>query len=187
MKLLIASDIHGCAHATEQLFRHFEHNRCNYLILLGDLLNHGPRNPIPLGYDPQSTAEQLNRYADKIIAVRGNCDSEVDQMLLNFPLMADYNNLLLDGRRWYITHGHLHSPDNLPPLQSGDLFCYGHYHQPLIEQRGKQLLFNPGSVTFPRGGHPASYAIYVNGRISINRLDDGALLSSYSLSMADRA
>ncbi|TCI02370.1 phosphodiesterase [Corallincola luteus] len=181
MKLLIASDIHGCAHATKQLLKHFVDGKFDYLVLLGDLLNHGPRNPLPLGYDPQTTAALLNQYADRIIAVRGNCDSEVDQALLTFPITADYNHLVLDGRRWFLSHGHLASKEQLPPLQQGDLFVSGHVHLAEIEYDGGITFFNPGSITLPRGGKPASFGSYSDGVLSLIRLEDGVEIQQYNL------
>ncbi|GAA5215018.1 phosphodiesterase [Corallincola platygyrae] len=181
MKLLIASDIHGCAHATRELMLCFHQDDFDYLVLLGDILNHGPRNPLPLGYDPQATAELLNQDADRIIAVRGNCDSEVDQMMLTFPMMADYNQLLINERRWFLSHGHQYGPDSLPPLRSHDVFVSGHVHVPEIIQGPHCYLLNPGSITMPRGGHPATYAVYDNERISIHRLDDDVVVNELKL------
>ncbi|TAA48324.1 phosphodiesterase [Corallincola spongiicola] len=181
MKLLIASDIHGCAHATKQLLKHFVDGKFDYLVLLGDLLNHGPRNPLPLGYDPQTTAALLNQYADRIIAVRGNCDSEVDQALLAFPITADYNHLLLDGRRWFLSHGHLYSPDKMPALSDNDLFCYGHFHVPKIDLQPSHRIFNPGSITMPREGHPATFGCYADKTLKIIRLDDGEIIEQHAL------
>lgn len=173
MKLLIASDLHGCAEATEKLLSYFVDEKYDYLILLGDLLNHGPRNQLPVGYDPQHTASMLNQHASRIIAIRGNCDSEVDQALLAFPLTADYNHLLIAQRRWFLTHGHGYSPENLPPLHRDDLFCCGHFHRPQLEQGSDCWLLNPGSVAIPRGEHAASFADYVDGDLRLRYLKDG--------------
>ncbi|GAA4885884.1 phosphodiesterase [Ferrimonas pelagia] len=155
--MLFISDIHGSITALEKALDWKAKLGCKSLVLLGDLLNHGPRNPIPEGYDPQAVAERLNEMADCIIAVRGNCDSEVDQMLCRFPILAEYNWLILDGRRLCLTHGHLMNPDNLPPLAAGDGFAYGHTHLPVAQWKEDVLHFNPGSITIPKGGHVASF------------------------------
>ncbi|WP_428772082.1 phosphodiesterase [Vibrio sp.] len=165
MKLFFASDIHGSLPATEQVLTAFQHSGADQLILLGDILNHGPRNPIPAGYQPTEVAEALNQYANQIIAVRGNCDSEVDQMLLKFPIMADYAWLLLEnGTRLFLTHGHLYHQDQIPPLAEGDVLVHGHTHIPKAERCDHFWLCNPGSVTFPRGDFAASYALYEHGQ-----------------------
>ena len=118
MKLFFASDLHGSLPATEKVLAQFDQSGAEALVLLGDILNHGPRNPVPEGYNPIAVAERLNQYAQKIIAVRGNCDSEVDQMLLSFPMMMDYAWVLLEsGHRLFVTHGHLYNTDKRPPLK----------------------------------------------------------------------
>lgn len=178
MKLLIASDIHGCLAATQQLLEQFRQQDYDYLVLLGDILNHGPRNPLPERYDPIGVAQQLNAMAEQIVAVRGNCDSEVDQALLNFPLLAEYNQLLLNGQRLFLSHGHLWSPDNLPPLKADDLFCFGHFHIPQLAQASQCWLLNPGSAAMPRGEHPASYASYHQGHCVVHELATGRPLLS---------
>ena len=121
MKLMFASDIHGSLPATERVLSLFAQSGAQWLIILGDVLNHGPRNALPEGYAPAQVAEKLNPYASRIIAVRGNCDSEVDQMLLHFPLTAPWQQVLLEQSRLFLTHGHLFSPDNLPALAAGDV------------------------------------------------------------------
>jgi putative phosphoesterase len=160
MKLFFASDIHGSEPATIELIKTYSASGANQLILLGDILNHGPRNPIPQGYNPPKVAELLNSLANQIIAVRGNCDSEVDQMLLNFPMMSDLAWILLeDGRRLILTHGHQYHAQQLPPVQPADVLIHGHTHIPVAEHIGQCHLFNPGSVTFPRDGFAPSYGL----------------------------
>lgn len=141
MKLMFASDIHGSLPATERVLSLFEQSGAQWLIILGDVLNHGPRNALPEGYAPAQVAEKLNQYADKIIAVRGNCDSEVDQMLLHFPITAPWQQVLLANCRLFLTHGHLFGPDNLPALTTGDVLVYGHTHIPVAERRGGNCAF----------------------------------------------
>ncbi len=168
MKLFFASDIHGCASSCERMLAAFESSGAKYLVLLGDILNHGPRNPLPEGYDPIKVADQLNAYADRIIAVRGNCDSEVDQVLLKFPMMADYNWILLpNGRRLFLTHGHTYHRGNCPGLVETDILVSGHTHVPVAEKAESCICFNPGSVTIPRNGFPVSYGLYQSGKLSV--------------------
>ncbi len=168
MKLFFASDLHGSLPATERMLKKYKASGADYLVLLGDLLNHGPRNPIPQGYQPAAVAELLNQYSDQILAVRGNCDSEVDQMLLNFPMLESYAWILLEkGQRIFLTHGHIYNSDNRPPLKRGDIIAYGHTHIPLAEQNGEQFIYNPGSITFPKGDYVASYGLYEEGRLKV--------------------
>lgn len=164
MKLLFASDIHGSAGACRVLLSRFETEGAQALILLGDLLYHGPRNPLPEDYDPKTVAAMLNGVKSRILAVRGNCDAEVDQMLLEFPMMADYAALWLDGRRAYLTHGHVFGPEHLPPLSRGDVLLSGHTHIPTTREQDGILLLNPGSVTFPKNDLPPTYLLYEDGR-----------------------
>ncbi|HGS4462964.1 TPA: phosphodiesterase [Vibrio metschnikovii] len=160
MKLFFASDLHGALPAAEKMLQQFTQSGANTLILLGDLLNHGPRNPIPEGYNPPAVAEKLNEYAKQIIAVRGNCDSEVDQMLLNFPIMSDFAWVLLpSGQRLFLTHGHLYDEQTLPPLSIDDIVVHGHTHLVRAERCGNHFVLNPGSVTFPRSQAVASFAV----------------------------
>ncbi|MGY3569040.1 phosphodiesterase [Vibrio paucivorans] len=168
MKLFFASDLHGCLVATERVLEKFEQSGAQTLVLLGDTLNHGPRNPVPEGYNPPKVAERLNQYADSIISVRGNCDSEVDQMLLEFPMMTDYSWILLEEhKRIFLTHGHLYNQDKRPNLKSGDAIAHGHTHIPCAEWVDDIVVFNPGSVTFPRQEFPASYGLYDNGQFQV--------------------
>lgn len=157
MKLMFISDIHGSLSATEHALSLFERSGSHWLILLGDVLNHGPRNPLPDRYDPPAVAERLNGYASRIIAVRGNCDSEVDQMLLNFPLMASWQQVLLPQRRLFLTHCHLYHPQQLPPLAAGDVLVYGHTHLPQAQRQGEHIYFNLGSISLPKGGQRAEF------------------------------
>lgn len=181
MKLFFASDLHGCLAATEKTLAEFERSSADSLILLGDILNHGPRNPVPDAYNPPAVAERLNQYADKIIAVRGNCDSEVDQMLLSFPMMMDYSWVLLEsGQRLFLTHGHLYNASKRPALRSGDVIAHGHSHIPVAEKDGEQYIFNPGSVTFPRDGYVASYGLFERGELKVVTFD-GAVICSTAL------
>ncbi|MDD9173264.1 MULTISPECIES: phosphodiesterase [Aliivibrio] len=182
MKLFFASDLHGSLTATQRMIDAFTASKADHLILLGDLINFGPRNPIPEGHNPIAVAELLNQYAESIIAVRGNCDSEVDQMLLSFPIMSDYNIVLLPtGQKLFLTHGHIYNADKRPLLKKGDIIVHGHTHITVAEWQGEQIIFNPGSTTFPRNedGKP-SYGLLDDSCLSV--LDfDGNVLNSIEL------
>ena len=171
MKLLIASDIHGSAFWCSKLMEVMEEFEPDHLILLGDLLYHGPRNDLPKDYAPKQVIPMLSKHADKIIAVRGNCEAEVDQMVLPFPCMADFSQLLTDGKVLYLTHGHHHSPDNLPPLKEGSIFLSGHTHVKLDEVRKGIRCLNPGSVSIPKDGSH-SCLLYEDGTFSLKILED---------------
>lgn len=162
MKLLIASDIHGSAYWCGRLMELAERENPDRLILLGDLLYHGPRNDLPADYAPKKVIPMLSDWAEKIIAVRGNCEAEVDQMVLPFPCMAEFSQLYLDGKTFYLTHGHHASPDRLPPLPEGSCFLSGHTHVKLDEIRGSIHCLNPGSVSIPKDG-THSCLIYDDG------------------------
>ena len=171
MKLLIASDIHGSAYWCGRLMELTEQEQPDKLILLGDLLYHGPRNDLPRDYCPKQVILMLSRYADRILAVRGNCEAEVDQMVLPFPCMADYSQLLVDGTTFYMTHGHHADPQNLPPLPEGSVFLSGHTHVKLDEVRQGIRCLNPGSVSIPKDGSH-SCLIYENGSFSFRILEE---------------
>ncbi|OIQ25952.1 phosphodiesterase [uncultured Vibrio sp.] len=176
MELFFASDLHGSLPATQRVLEKFEQSKATTLILLGDVLNHGPRNPVPEGYDPVEVATLLNQYADSIIAVRGNCDSEVDQMLLDFPMMTDYTWVLLESsKRMFITHGHLYNSTKRPALKENDILAHGHTHIPVAQIEEGVVIFNPGSVTFPRDGFPASFGLYTAGKLKVQSFEGEVL------------
>ena len=152
MKLIIASDIHGSAYWCRKLMELAEDFEPDRLVLLGDLLYHGPRNDLPRDYAPKQVIPMLSVWKDRIIAVRGNCEAEVDQMVLPFPCMADYSQLYADGCTLYLTHGHHHNPDHLPPLTEGSVFLSGHTHVKLDEMRNGIRCLNPGSISIPKDG-----------------------------------
>lgn len=177
MKLFFASDLHGSLSATEKVLDKYQQSGAEHFILLGDTLNHGPRNPVPEGYNPPAVSELLNRYAEDIIAVRGNCDSEVDQMLLSFPMMMDYAWVLLaSGQRLFLTHGHLYNGTKRPPLRPGDIIAHGHTHIPVAHKDGEQVIFNPGSVTFPRDGYAPSYGVFEDNQLKVLSFDDEVIV-----------
>jgi len=179
LKLFFASDLHGSFPATEKVLDLFKQSGAQHLILLGDVLNHGPRNPIPEGYNPPKVAKLLNEFSHEIIAVRGNCDSEVDQMLLSFPMMSAYSWILLNNnKRIFLTHGHLYHADKKPTLKAGDVIAHGHTHIPVAEYQQEYFIFNPGSITFPRNGFEPSYGLYENGAFKVISLSGEEILSS---------
>jgi uncharacterized protein len=171
MKLFFMSDIHGSLHYLKIALERFMLEKAQYLVILGDELYHGARNPLPLGYDPKEAASLLNGFADRIIAVRGNCDSEVDEMILEFPIMSTYSNILYNERRLFLTHGHIYNESNLPNLCAGDVFIYGHVHLPIAEKKDDIFIINPGSITFPKDNNPNTYAVLEDDVFMIKKLD----------------
>ncbi len=170
MKLLIASDLHGSALWTRRLLGVFRNNGAERLVLLGDILYHGPRNDLPDEYDPKAVAEALNPLADRIIAVRGNCEAEVDGMVLDFPVSPDYG-VIFDGKKvLYLSHGHR----EIPKLPAGALYCTGHTHIPHdYEENGVRFL-NPGSVSIPKNGTAHSCVLYDGGDVRFLDLETEA-------------
>ena len=178
MTLFVCSDIHGDYQAAQRAIEAFERSEAEQLILLGDLINHGPRNPVPSGYDPIAVANLLNTYAESIIAVRGNCDSEVDQALLKFPMLGEYNQLFIGQRRGFFCHGHTFTPSHLPTLATGSVFASGHTHVPVAERVDGYYLLNPGSVAMPRQDWPPSYGLITLEGLSVHQLITDELLLS---------
>lgn len=163
MKLLIASDIHGDIESTEILINAFKKEKCDKILLLGDILYHGPRNNLPGRYAPKEVIELLNAHKDSILCVRGNCDTEVDQMVLDFPILADYCIIHLDGLTVYATHGHNYNKTTPPPLNKGDVLLHGHTHVVRNEIFGNENVYlNPGSITLPKEKCPRTYMVYEN-------------------------
>lgn len=170
MKYLIASDIHGSISALDAILDHYDRGGFDQLILLGDILNYGPRNSIPADINAPAIVERLNARADQIVCVRGNCDAEVDQMLLHFDLLGTYAILVDEGRRFFLTHGHVYNADHLPTGRYDAIF-YGHTHLQGFEERDGQLLVNTGSPTFPKGGNPPTFVTLSDGLVRIHHLD----------------
>ena len=172
MKLLIASDIHGDLDSASLLLSAFEKEGCDKILLLGDILYHGPRNDLPSGYAPKKVIEMLNAIKEEILCVRGNCDTEVDQMVLSFPMLADYAYLCADGLTFFATHGHKFNTGALPPLKKGDILLHGHTHIPACEPFGDGNLYvNPGSVSIPKENSVKSYIVYENKTLCFCDLD----------------
>ncbi len=171
MKLMFVSDIHGSAYYTQRIVDIYREEKADKMILLGDILYHGPRNDLPEGYEPRKVAELLNAMSKEILCVRGNCDSEVDQMVLDFPIMADYMIMYLNGRMVFVTHGHIYNNDILPKLKDGDVLIHGHTHEKVMKDMGSHIFINPGSVSLPKDDDVHSYMIYEDGVFVIKSVD----------------
>ena len=171
MKLFFISDIHGSSYYLEKVINIYEKEKADYLVILGDELYHGARNPLPKEYNPKKVIEILNTYTNNIIAVRGNCDSEVDQMVLDYPISSDYSIILYNNKRLFLTHGHIYNKNNIPNISDGDVLIYGHTHVPLTEKINNIFIINPGSITFPKENTPHCYGILENNIFKIKTLD----------------
>lgn len=167
---MFASDIHGSSYYCAKMIEAYKNEKANRLVLLGDLLYHGPRNDLPKEYAPKRVIEMLNSMKEEICAIRGNCDAAVDQMVLEFPIMADYCVLFLEGKTIYATHGHEYNADNLPPLKKGDIFIQGHTHILMAEEKNERIFLNPGSISLPKENNEQTYGIMENGIFEIRNL-----------------
>lgn len=176
---MIASDLHGSAFYTEQLIAAFQREEADRLLLLGDLLYHGPRNDLPRDYNPKRVVGMLNKICDRIVAVRGNCEAQVDQAVLQFPVLADY--CLLSGRQHLIfaTHGHVYNMDCLPPMQPGDILLHGHTHIPVLEETEVCIYMNPGSVSIPKNNSHHGYMLWQEADFIWKELETGAEMKRY--------
>ncbi len=179
MKLLIASDIHGSLLYTQKLADIYRAAGADRLILLGDLLYHGPRNDLPEGYDPKGVFALLNSMKDEILCVRGNCDADVDQMVLDFPITPESMWLYLDGQPVFATHGHIWGRGNPPLIGRKDILLNGHTHLPAAEDTGRFIYLNPGSISLPKDGNKHSYMVYENRKFTVLSLD-GEPICSYA-------
>ena len=177
MKLLIVSDIHGDIDSARRILEIYDSERCDKMLILGDILYFGPRNKLTDSYDPQGVIKLLNERRDIILAVRGNCDAEVDQMVLDFPIMADYCYLSLDGLNIFATHGHIHNTSNPPPLRAGEILLHGHTHVLKCEEFGNNNFYlTPGSPTYPNEGNPKTYMLYENRCFTVRSFDGEVIL-----------
>ena len=173
MKWMIASDLHGAAGYVRRLLERFEQEEADRLLLLGDILYHGPRNDLPPEYAPKEVIALLTPYKDRIFCVRGNCDTEVDQMVLSFPLMNTYEMIEADGLLLFATHGHVYGPSSPPPFVRFDVMLNGHTHTSAMQDTGEYYYVNPGSTSIPKGGTVNSYMTLENGLFILKRLSDG--------------
>lgn len=181
MKILIASDIHGSAYYCRMLIDAAQKEKADRLLLLGDILYHGPRNDLPREYAPKSVISMLNPLKNKIFCVRGNCDTEVDQMVLQFPVLADYAVIPVGERVIYATHGHIYNETKLPPLCKDDILLNGHTHVPKCTEHSEYIYMNCGSVSIPKEDSPHSYMTYENGVFLWKNLENGEEYSRFEI------
>lgn len=170
-KLLVISDIHGALSGAQLVLDALRHHDAREILCLGDILYHGPRNDLPADYAPKQVIEIMNSLADQITAVRGNCEAEVDQMVLSFPVMADYNTFFFRHHRIFMSHGHVYGPDHLPNIPAKTMFLSGHTHIPTAYEKGGVLLCNPGSASLPKDSHPCSYAVIDDSGFTVYTAD----------------
>ena len=176
MKWMIASDLHGSAYYCRKMLEAFEWEGADRLFLLGDLLYHGPRNDLPRDYAPKEVIPMLNSLKDRLCCVRGNCDAEVDQMVLDVPVLADYCILPAGEKLIYATHGHIYNLKNLPPLAEGDILLHGHTHVPAWTEFGQgNVYLNPGSLSIPKENSPHSYMTLEDGVFYWKDVDTGEI------------
>ena len=180
MKWFIASDIHGSAYCCKMMLERYREERADRLLFLGDILYHGPRNDLPQGYAPKEVIAMLCEKGNETLSVRGNCDCEVDQMVLPFPVLADYTVLDTGSRLIFATHGHLFSPSNPLPMKKGDILLSGHTHVPRCEEANGLVFLNPGSVSIPKEGSVRSYMTLENGVFLWKDLESGKAYKEYS-------
>jgi len=171
MKLMIASDIHGSAYYCEKMINLYREEKGDKLLLLGDILYHGPRNDLPKDYNPKKVIVMLNEISRELLCVRGNCDTEVDQMVLNFPIMAEYCILYLENHMLFATHGHKFNEENPPLIKKGDILLNGHTHIPKCTEHENYVYMNPGSVSIPKAGSSNGYLVVENNLFLWKDLD----------------
>ncbi len=184
MKYFIASDIHGSAYYCEKMLKAYERENADRLLLLGDLLYHGPRNDLPYGYAPKEVIAMLNEHKNEILCVRGNCEAEVDQMVLDFPVLADYALIDTGFFTVFATHGHIFSKEKLPPLKRGDVLLHGHTHVPAFEELCGFYYVNPGSVSIPKENSHRGYVVLENGTF-VHKTLEGEVLNHFSLNYTE--
>ena len=180
MKYMIASDIHGSAYYCRKMLEAMEREHAERLILLGDLLYHGPRNDLPREYAPKEVIAMLNERKNCIYNVRGNCDAQVDQMVLEFPVLAEYGFFEIHRKTIYCSHGHVYNEKNLPPLKRGDIFLHGHTHVLMAKEVEGITILNPGSVSIPKEGNPPTYAVLERGIFTIKTFEN-EIIKEYRL------
>lgn len=178
MRLMIASDIHGSAYYCAKLLEAKKRENPDRLLLLGDILYHGPRNDLPREYEPKKVISMLNEIREDILCVRGNCEAEVDQMVLDFPVLADYCIIYEAGHMIFATHGHIYHENNVPPLKKGDILLHGHTHIPACQEHEHYTYLNPGSVSIPKNGSEHGYMMMEDGAFTWKTLD-GEVYKTY--------
>lgn len=177
MKLMFISDIHGSAYYLKKALEIYKNENADKLVILGDILYHGPRNDLPIEYAPKEVAKLLNDISNELLCVRGNCDAQVDQMVLNFPILADYAVLYDKKTMIYLTHGHIFNENNLPPLKKGDILINGHTHIYKAEEHEDYVYINPGSISLAKNGNENTYMIYENGIFNIKTFENKSVLT----------
>ena len=180
MKWLIASDIHGSAYWCRKLIENYKEEKADRLILLGDVLYHGPRNDLPEEYAPKQVIAMLNEMKDDILCVRGNCEAEVDQMVLNFPVLADYALIDLGEKMIYLSHGDVYNESKVPPRKKGDILLHGHTHVPKCVEHENYIYMNPGSISIPKENSRHGYMTLENG-VFLWKDFDGDILKTYTI------
>lgn len=180
MKWMIASDLHGSAFFCRRMLEAYKREGADRLLLLGDVLYHGPRNELPEKYAPKEVIAMLNDMKNDIFCVRGNCDTEVDQMVLEFPILADYVLLSVENRMVFATHGHLYNEKKLPPLHEGDILLHGHTHVPKCVEHDRYIYMNPGSLSIPKENSYHGYMTLEEGRFLWKELE-GKVMEEYSV------
>lgn len=182
MRLMIASDIHGSAYYAEKMIAAYEREKCDRLVILGDILYHGPRNDLPKEYAPKRVIEMLNNIRNELLCVRGNCEADVDQMVLDFPVMAEYAVFYVGGRMIFATHGHIYNENAMPKLKDGDILLHGHTHIPVCKEicGGRNIYMNPGSISIPKENSRNGYMIIDDKKAEWKAID-GELLWNYIL------
>ena len=178
MKVFVVSDIHGSDYYAEKIKEINEQEKPDKIVLLGDLYYHGPRNPLTKEYGPMKVAGILNDLQEKIIAVRGNCDAQVDEMISDFK-MKDFISMEINGSRYFFTHGHIYNIDDLPP-EDFDVMIYGHIHQGFIQEKEGFVFANPGSISLPKCNSAHSYIVLVDNKIVLKDVD-GEVLKEYEM------
>lgn len=182
MKWMIASDLHGSAYWCEKMVERYKEEGAGKLLLLGDILYHGPRNDLPKDYAPKKVIEILNGMKEELLCIRGNCDCEVDQMVLKFPILADYAAFWLGDLMVWATHGHVYNMNNLPPFKKGDVLLHGHTHIPAAQSFGDGYYYiNPGSLSIPKEGSKNSYMILEERTFTLKSVEDGSVISSFTV------
>lgn len=183
MKIMFISDIHGMSGTLKKALSFADQWQCDRLVILGDILYHGPRNGVPDRYNPTEVVELLNARKDQLLSVRGNCDAEVDQMLLNFPIMAEYSELLCGKIRFFLTHGHLWNENHLPELGANSILAHGHTHIAEIKHIAERgiTIFNPGSISLPKNTSVKSFGWLENNTLSIRDLENGSIIKEVEI------
>ena len=186
MRYLIASDLHGSYYYAEKLWEAYQREQADKMIFLGDLLYHGPRNDLPRDYQPKKVIALMNEHKEEMLCVRGNCEAEVDQMVLQFPVLADYAIMTQPNSRGgesmiFITHGHHFNEQNVPMLKKGDVLLHGHTHVQVCREHEDYIYMNPGSLSIPKENTEHGYMIMEKGHFTWKEIETGKVCMEYSL------